>query len=218
MALAAMRRHRRWLYGFLWIVILAFIILYVPALTDARPGHAGRDARGAWAACTSRVGEYQRAYNRAAAVLRAALPGPARREHDPAARARGPGARDARLRAARGARGEAARASRVATRRWRARSPPPPTSRTHGRFIGKDEIRRRLELAGHERGRVRGVAARSGSSARASRALIGATACGRATPRWSASSAGAPSRCRLEYVLVDAARYRAAGRGRPTTR
>jgi len=38
MALAAMRRHRRWLYGFLWIVILAFVILYVPALTDRGQG------------------------------------------------------------------------------------------------------------------------------------------------------------------------------------
>jgi hypothetical protein len=33
-----MRRHRRWLYGFLWIVILAFVILYVPALTDRGQG------------------------------------------------------------------------------------------------------------------------------------------------------------------------------------
>ena len=31
MALGFMRRHRRWLFGFLWLVILAFIILYIPA-------------------------------------------------------------------------------------------------------------------------------------------------------------------------------------------
>ena len=29
MALALMRRHRRWLYIFLWLVIAAFIILYI---------------------------------------------------------------------------------------------------------------------------------------------------------------------------------------------
>ncbi len=44
MALALMRRHRRWLYIFLWLVIAAFIILYIPALQDSRaagtPGEA----------------------------------------------------------------------------------------------------------------------------------------------------------------------------------
>ena len=38
MALAVMRRHRRWLYGFLWLVILAFVILYMPALQDRARG------------------------------------------------------------------------------------------------------------------------------------------------------------------------------------
>ena len=40
MALALMRRHRRWLYVFLWLVIAAFIILYIPALQDAGAGDA----------------------------------------------------------------------------------------------------------------------------------------------------------------------------------
>ncbi len=31
MALGYMRRHRRWLYGFLWVVIAAFIVFYIPA-------------------------------------------------------------------------------------------------------------------------------------------------------------------------------------------
>ena len=43
MALALMRRHRRWLYVFLWLVIAAFIILYIPAFAGRRAGHAGRD-------------------------------------------------------------------------------------------------------------------------------------------------------------------------------
>ena len=39
MALGFMRRHRRWLFGFLWLVILAFIILYIPAFQgDERAG------------------------------------------------------------------------------------------------------------------------------------------------------------------------------------
>ena len=44
MALALMRRHRRWLYVFLWLVIAAFIILYIPAFQKAqRGGHPRRD-------------------------------------------------------------------------------------------------------------------------------------------------------------------------------
>ena len=38
MALAFMRRHRRWLYVFLWLVIAAFIVLYIPAFQDADAG------------------------------------------------------------------------------------------------------------------------------------------------------------------------------------
>ncbi len=34
MALGYMRRHRRWLYGFLWVVIIAFIAFYVPAFLN----------------------------------------------------------------------------------------------------------------------------------------------------------------------------------------
>src|SRR5262245_26480825 len=30
MALGVMRRHRRWLYVFLWVVILGFIAFYIP--------------------------------------------------------------------------------------------------------------------------------------------------------------------------------------------
>ena len=30
MALAFLRRHRRWFFVFLWVVILAFVILYIP--------------------------------------------------------------------------------------------------------------------------------------------------------------------------------------------
>ena len=63
MALAAMRRHRRWLYGFLWIVILAFVILYVPALTDRGQGTPAETLVDVGGLKVS-LGEYQRAYNR----------------------------------------------------------------------------------------------------------------------------------------------------------
>ena len=35
MALGYMRRHRRWLYAFLWVVILGFIVFYIPAFQEA---------------------------------------------------------------------------------------------------------------------------------------------------------------------------------------
>ncbi len=38
MALGYMRRHKRWLYVFLWLVIAAFIVLYVPALDPTGQG------------------------------------------------------------------------------------------------------------------------------------------------------------------------------------
>jgi peptidyl-prolyl cis-trans isomerase D len=61
MALGFMRRHRRWLYGFLWLVIAAFIILYVPAFQGASAGSPAEVlARVGGLPIT--VGEYQRAY------------------------------------------------------------------------------------------------------------------------------------------------------------
>ena len=41
MALGFMRRHRRWLYVFLWLVIAAFIILYIPAFQGVDAGSPG---------------------------------------------------------------------------------------------------------------------------------------------------------------------------------
>jgi hypothetical protein len=50
MALAFLRRHRRWFFVFLWVVILAFVILYIPN-QDPNPatslcGHHG--CHGRW--------------------------------------------------------------------------------------------------------------------------------------------------------------------------
>jgi hypothetical protein len=38
MALGFMRRHKRYLYVFLWLVVLAFIVLYIPAFQDVDAG------------------------------------------------------------------------------------------------------------------------------------------------------------------------------------
>jgi peptidyl-prolyl cis-trans isomerase D len=63
MALALMRRHRRWLYIFLWLVIAAFIILYIPALTTQGQGTPGETVVSVGGLPVS-VGEFQRAYYR----------------------------------------------------------------------------------------------------------------------------------------------------------
>jgi peptidyl-prolyl cis-trans isomerase D len=63
MALALMRRHRRWLYVFLWLVIAAFIILYIPALQDAGEGTPGETVVSVGGLPVS-VGEFQRTYSR----------------------------------------------------------------------------------------------------------------------------------------------------------
>ena len=63
MALGFMRRHRRWLFGFLWVVILAFIILYIPAFErDEDQGLGLTVAQVADRKIT--LGEYQRSYQR----------------------------------------------------------------------------------------------------------------------------------------------------------
>jgi peptidyl-prolyl cis-trans isomerase D len=63
MALGFMRRHRRWLYVFLWVVIAAFIILYVPAFQQAESGGAG-EALAEVGGLKVTAGEFQRAYLR----------------------------------------------------------------------------------------------------------------------------------------------------------
>jgi peptidyl-prolyl cis-trans isomerase D len=63
MALALMRRHKRWLYVFLWLVIAAFIILYIPAFQDEGLGTPGEAVVTVGGLPVS-VGEFQRTYYR----------------------------------------------------------------------------------------------------------------------------------------------------------
>lgn len=61
MALGYMRRHRRWLYAFLWIVILGFIVFYIPAFRNVDAGSPG-EAVGSVGGVAITAGEFQRAY------------------------------------------------------------------------------------------------------------------------------------------------------------
>jgi peptidyl-prolyl cis-trans isomerase D len=63
MALSFMRRHRKWLFGFLWLVIAAFIILYIPAFQSADDEGAGATIVDVGPLKVS-VSEYQKAYLR----------------------------------------------------------------------------------------------------------------------------------------------------------
>jgi peptidyl-prolyl cis-trans isomerase D len=63
MALGYMRRHKKWLYVFLWLVIAAFIVLYVPALDPTQDGTAAEAVVTVGELPVS-VGEFQRTYYR----------------------------------------------------------------------------------------------------------------------------------------------------------
>jgi peptidyl-prolyl cis-trans isomerase D len=146
MALSFMRRHRRWLYGFLWLVIAAFIILYIPAFQSADPGSPAEVLAEVGGERIT-VGEFQRAYLRqrqrleqvyqgrldAAMMDRLALPEQALsalvEERVVALEAR-------RL----GLRVDDAEVGRHLQRA--------PELQRDGRFVGANELRRRLELAG----------------------------------------------------------------------
>jgi len=64
MALGYMRRHRRWLYIFLWLVIAAFIVLYVPALDPKAPEGSPGEVMVTVGGREITVGEFQRDYHR----------------------------------------------------------------------------------------------------------------------------------------------------------
>ena len=61
MALHYFRRHRRWLYAFLWIVILGFIVFYIPAFRSVDAGSPG-ETLGSVGGASISAAEFQRAY------------------------------------------------------------------------------------------------------------------------------------------------------------
>jgi peptidyl-prolyl cis-trans isomerase D len=146
MALAAMRRHRRWLYGFLWIVILAFVILYVPALRNDYKGTPSEAVVNVGGLPVS-LGDYQRAYNRQKQYYSQLYQG---RLDDNMIRQLGlegqvlDGLVSQRL-----VELEARRLGILVSDEAVARAiTTSPQFSEGGHFIGKDEIRRRLDLRG----------------------------------------------------------------------
>jgi peptidyl-prolyl cis-trans isomerase D len=206
MALALMRRHRRWLYVFLWLVIAAFIILYIPALQDAGQGTPGETVVKVGGLPVS-VGEFQRTYRRQRQVYDRLYQG--RLDEN---MLRQMGLEEQVLEGLVGERlveletkrlgvtvSDEAVARAIATA---------PEFQDGGRFIGTDEIRRRLELQGlseedFEHSLRRQLLRQSLES------LVGASV--------SVSEAEVEREFRrrteqvkLEYVLADAARFKAA--------
>lgn len=74
MALGFMRRHRRWLYVFLWVVIAAFIILYIPAFQGPDAGSPG-DVYAEVGGHKITVGEFQKTYDMQRRRLEQLYPG-----------------------------------------------------------------------------------------------------------------------------------------------
>ena len=146
MALGFMRRHRRWLFGFLWLVILAFIILYIPAFQgDEEQGLGLTVAQVADRRIT--LGEYQRSYQRQRQMYQSLYQG---RMNDEMLRRLGleeqtlQGLVDERILVL-----EAERLGiRVDDETLKQRVATSPEFQQDGRFLGGAEIRKRLERSG----------------------------------------------------------------------
>lgn len=146
MALGFMRRHRRWLFGFLWLVILAFIILYIPAFErDEDQGLGLTVAQVADRKIT--LGEYQRSYQRQRQMYQSLYQG---RMNDEMLRRLGleeqalQGLVDERILVL-----EAERLGiRVDDETLKQRVATAPEFQQDGRFLGGAEIKKRLERQG----------------------------------------------------------------------
>jgi peptidyl-prolyl cis-trans isomerase D len=146
MALGFMRRHRRWLNISLGLVIAAFIILYIPAFT-------GMSERGAGATLVEvgtlpiTVGEYQKAYLRQREMYQSMYQG--RMDNETLKRL---GLEEQTLQALIDDRVLQLEAKRlgisVDDEAIRQRLATSPEFQVDGRFMGGDELRRRLEMQG----------------------------------------------------------------------
>jgi len=146
MALGFMRRHRRWLFVFLWLVIAAFIILYIPAFQGADTGSPG-EAMGRVGGLPITVSEFQKAYLRQRQMYERLYQG-----RLDAAALRSLGLESQvfdRLVTERLVTLEARRLGLNVEDDALARALATlPEFQENGRYIGSDEIRRRLELQG----------------------------------------------------------------------
>jgi peptidyl-prolyl cis-trans isomerase D len=205
MALGFMRRHRRWLFAFLWVVIAAFIILYIPAFQGSTAGSPA-EALANVGGLPITVGEFQRAYLRQRQMYERLYQG----RMDPAA-LRSLGIENqvfeslvaARLVILEGKRlglgvSDDEVAHEIATS---------PQFQRNGTFIGGSEIRRLLELQGTSAEEFE-ESVRADLLRRKLESLV--------TDGIDVTPADAErefrrrtEQMRAEYVLVDAARYRA---------
>jgi peptidyl-prolyl cis-trans isomerase D len=204
MALSFMRRHRRWLFVFLWLVIAAFIILYIPAFQTSPAGSPGEvlaDVGGE----RITVGEFQKAYLRQRQTYERIYQG-----RLDAAALRSLGLEQQTLEGLVSQRLIALEAKRLGLRvddeavaRHLATA---PDYQENGRFMGKEEIRRRLDL--------QGVTVREFEDALRQR-LLAEQLEAFVTDGVSVTPAEAEHEFRrrneqvkLEYVLADGARFR----------
>ena len=206
MALALMRRHRRWLYVFLWLVIAAFIILYIPAFQKGQDAGTPGETVVSVGGLPISVAEVQRAYSRQRQVYERMYQG---RLNE--AMLRQLGLEEQVLDSLVGDRLVELEAKRLgitvsddAVARAIATA---PEFQDNGRFIGTDEIRRRLDLQGMSEEQfadsLRRKLLRDGlEDLVASAATVSDAEVDRELVRRS-------EQVKLEYVLADAARFRA---------
>jgi peptidyl-prolyl cis-trans isomerase D len=206
MALAAMRRHRRWLYGFLWLVILAFVILYVPALQDEGQGTPAETVVSVGGLRIS-AGEYQRAYGRLRQRYAQLYQG--RLDEDMLRQLGLENQVLETLVTERLVELEAKRLGITVSDEAVARAiATSPQFQDDGKFIGKDEIRRLLDLQGMSEADL-AAALRHDLERESLERLIGAGV-QPSDAEVEREFRRRTEQVRLEYVLADAARYRAS--------
>lgn len=205
MALALMRRHRRWLYIFLWLVIAAFIILYIPAFQSQGQGTPGEAVVSVGGLPIS-VGEFQRSFTRQRQRIDQMYQG-----RLTPAMLRQMGLEDQVLEslvAERLVELEAKRLGITVSDEAIARAvATSPAYQNEGRFIGTEELRRRLELQG---------LSEDDFALSLRRQLLGESLQGLVGSGVSVSDAEVErellrrtEQAKLEYVLADSQRFKA---------
>ena len=147
MALSVMRRHRRWLYVFLWIVILGFIVFYIPLFRSGVDAGAPGEAIATVGGEPITMAEFQKAYQRQRAFYERMYQG-----RMTPAMLRRLGLENQVLESLVSERLVALEAKRlgltVDDESLAHALTTSPEFQENGRFLGGDEIRRRLEMQG----------------------------------------------------------------------